>query len=128
MTKHRIVTIKHFFNRIIEPFDITKPDRVIAKNRKYYQYIHPKHIVCFDAMISDKMGNSIWYGDLDITRDLDDLIKLSKKLKKTLCITTFAMQLAISPKRVKFKSPEKVYKNKNKYYYRKGRRKDYSDY
>lgn len=128
MTNNRIITVKHFFNRIIEPFDINNPNRSIAKNRKFYQYVHPKHIICFDATISDKMGNLIWHGDLDITRDLDNLIKSSKKLRKTLRVDAFDMQLTISSKTVNFKYPETVYKYKNKYYYRKGRRKDYDDY
>lgn len=128
MTKQRIITVKRFFSRIVEPFDINKVHRILATNRKYYQYIYPRSIIYFDAIIIDKTGKLIWYGDLDITRDLADLIKLSKKLKTILYIASPNTQLTVSPTTVKFESPEKVYQYKNKYYYKKGQRKDFNDY
>ena len=60
--------------------------RMISGSKSYYQETHPKNVAVFNANIVTKKAGKIWYGDLDITLDFDQLKDIADELKQDLYI------------------------------------------
>lgn len=59
--------------------------RMIGGSKSIYLYDNPKNVVLFNSNIFTKK-EKIWYGDLDLTKDLETLKKLSLELKEPFYI------------------------------------------
>ncbi|MFN5249952.1 MAG: hypothetical protein ACK5DE_02835 [Bacteroidota bacterium] len=60
-------------------------NRMIAYSKSTYIKVHPDNKVVFNANIATREGK-IWWGDLDITKDLENLQKAADELDTTLYI------------------------------------------
>lgn len=54
--------------------------RMVGGSKSIYRHDNPNNIVIFNANVATKKHGKIWYGDLDITLDVEDLKRLSKEL------------------------------------------------
>lgn len=52
--------------------------RMISWSKSTYSNTYPEHFVVFNAKIYNLFGRLIWSGDLDLTRDLADLLRMNK--------------------------------------------------
>lgn len=59
---------------------------MISCSKSGYGEIHPRNIAVFNANIVDGDRTKIWYGDIDITKDLDKLQEASKVLSTKLYV------------------------------------------
>jgi hypothetical protein len=59
--------------------------RMLSGSKSFYNQQNPNNIVVFNSNVVVD-GNKVWHGDLDITKDLDKLFKISKTLNKDLYI------------------------------------------
>ena len=62
--------------------------RIIAESKQDYVLQHQGNLVIFNANIITKSSGKIWYGDLDITKDFDNLKNVADKLQEDLYILT----------------------------------------
>lgn len=60
--------------------------RMISFSKSFYRKMHPDNKVYFNAQIFNKKRKFIWAGDLDITRDMPILKKISKEAGETFYI------------------------------------------
>ena len=60
--------------------------RMVSGSKSGYNRIHPERVAIFNANVVLAKAKKIWYGDLDVTVDGANLIKLSKKLKETIYV------------------------------------------
>ena len=58
--------------------------RMISGSKSAYSAAHPDNVVVFNANIVTANGRKVWYGDLDLTLDKEELIKLSIQMDETL--------------------------------------------
>ena len=63
-----------------------KIGRLISFSKSFYRHQNPKNFVIFNANILTQEDGKIWWGDLDITVDEDNLKKIAKDLGKTLYV------------------------------------------
>ncbi len=73
------------------PFEILtkylgRHGRMIAGSKSGYRFAHPNNVVIFNASIAIEGYNKIWYGDLDLTIDLNALLECSTEIGKPLYI------------------------------------------
>lgn len=61
------------------------PGRIISFSKSGYRENHPNNMVMFNANIIVD-GVKVWYGDLDITLDIDKLQEIADTLQKHLFI------------------------------------------
>lgn len=57
------------------------PGKLLGMSKSWYEQQHPKNIVVFNSnLIANfpKGPKKIWYGDIDITRDMDMLVEIAK--------------------------------------------------
>jgi hypothetical protein len=47
---------------------------------------HPRHLVVLEAVLVDEAGDSIWWGDLNLTNDEARLAELAATLGATICV------------------------------------------
>ena len=62
------------------------PGRMIHPSKGTYRSLHPNNLVIFNANVIIESHGKIWYGDLDITKDRDELDKISLDLGEPLYI------------------------------------------
>jgi len=62
--------------------------RLLSSSKSLYRNSHKNNIVYFNANIFLEDVGKVWYGDLDLTLDINILQKISNKLKKDLYILT----------------------------------------
>lgn len=62
--------------------------RMISGSKSGYSNRNPKNIAVFNAniVIMSSVPVKIWYGDLDITLDIDKLKELALETGQTLCV------------------------------------------
>ena len=60
--------------------------RMISWSKSWYREKYPDHLVVFNANIITKSRGKIWYGDLDITFEIEKLKKIAKILNEDLYI------------------------------------------
>lgn len=60
--------------------------RMISASKSEYRERYPDNKVVFNANIFLLGEGKIWYGDLDITRDIDKLESVAKELGKDIYI------------------------------------------
>lgn len=55
--------------------------RMISASKSRYATSYPTHVVVFNAnLISSTHNKKFWHGDLDLTRDAEQLINLAKQM------------------------------------------------
>ena len=59
--------------------------KIISFSKSFYREKYPDNIVVFNSNICTK-NEKIWYGDIDITIDLNNLIKLAKNINDDIYI------------------------------------------
>lgn len=60
--------------------------RMICGSKSTYREKHPEHLVIFNANIVTEKRNKIWFGDLDVTLDFDNLKNVADILQEDLYI------------------------------------------
>ena len=60
--------------------------RMIAASKSTYCQDHPDEFVIFNANVITKKHGKVWYGDLSITKDFDNLKNIADKLGEDLYI------------------------------------------
>jgi hypothetical protein len=60
--------------------------RMLYLSKSGYYRMFPDNIIVFNANIAMKSLNKIWCGDLDLTKDLEDLKQISTELSAPLYI------------------------------------------
>lgn len=60
--------------------------RLISGSKSYYRKNHPLNLIVFNANIFTEEFGKIWYGDLDLTIDSKNLIKIYDELGINLYI------------------------------------------
>lgn len=60
--------------------------RIITSSKGRYLFNFPSHVVIFNANVHTEEDGKIWHGDLDLTIDYPDLVRLSKKLNKKIYV------------------------------------------
>jgi hypothetical protein len=60
--------------------------RMISGSKSFYKENHPENLVVFNANIATKSRGKVWYGDLDVTLDYENLEKIAEILKEDLFI------------------------------------------
>ena len=60
--------------------------RMISGSKSYYSKEHPDNLVVFNANIVIESRGKIWYGDLDVTKDYENLEKVAEALEEPLYI------------------------------------------
>jgi hypothetical protein len=60
--------------------------RLISFSKSSYRNDHPANIIAFNASIFTKSNGRIWYGDLDITLDEEDLKQLAVQINETVYV------------------------------------------
>ena len=56
------------------------PGRMISASKAGYDRAHPRNVVVFNANICTRSCGKIWYGDIDVTKDVALLKRLSAAL------------------------------------------------
>ena len=64
------------------------PGRMIGGSKSAYRSKYPDNEVYFNANIFVLGEGKIWYGDIDITRDTDQLKSIATSIGKTLYIVS----------------------------------------
>lgn len=62
--------------------------RLIASSKSSYRNFYPGHTVYFNANIFTLENGKVWYGDVDLTIDLESLQKIANQIKKDLYVLT----------------------------------------
>lgn len=70
----------------IAEFHLGHMGRMVGGSKSIYRYDNPDHYVIFNANILTKNNGKVWYGDLDITLDLETLRELAKDLGQNIFI------------------------------------------
>ncbi|HRT03412.1 MAG TPA: hypothetical protein P5513_05690 [Candidatus Diapherotrites archaeon] len=60
--------------------------RMISGSKSWYSEKYPDHLVIFNANIITESRGKIWYGDLDITFEIEKLKKIAKILNEDLYV------------------------------------------
>jgi len=60
--------------------------RMISASKSGYRNRYPKNLALFNANIFNEDNKKIWWGDLDITKDIKALKELAKNEGKTIFI------------------------------------------
>lgn len=60
--------------------------RMIGGSKSGYLNQHPEDLVIFNANVITKLRKKIWYGDLNVTLDFDNLKNVADKLGEDLYI------------------------------------------
>jgi hypothetical protein len=71
MTEHE-VQVELIFGRF---------GRLLSGSKSAYLNKYPDHIVAFNGNLCTKKHGKIWFGDIDVTLDMDKLEKLADELK-----------------------------------------------
>ncbi len=61
-----------------------RPGRMLSGSKTAYSNNHQNHLVIFNGNLFIQVENKyqkIWFGDVDVTRDIKTLIKLAKQLE-----------------------------------------------
>lgn len=66
--------------------DFSTSGRKMMPSRSHYHAAHPDNIVIPRANILTKERGRIWWGDIDITSEMNDLKQLAKDLNEELWI------------------------------------------
>ena len=66
--------------------DFSKPGRKMAPSYPHYFAAHPDNIIIRRANILTKEQGRIWWGDLDLTLEMDDLKQLAKDINQEIWI------------------------------------------
>lgn len=61
------------------------PGRMISGSKSGYHKFYPKNIPVFNSNLVTEKGK-VWYGDIDITLDEDNIVKLAKKIGRTIYV------------------------------------------
>ena len=62
------------------------PGRLISGSKSFYRSQFPENEVYFNANIFVLGEGKIWYGDIDVTRDIEALKEISSAIEKDLFI------------------------------------------
>jgi hypothetical protein len=60
--------------------------RMISGSKSSYREKYPDHVVVFNANIITESRNKIFYGDLDLNLDIDNLTNVAKSLGEPLYV------------------------------------------
>ncbi len=60
--------------------------RMVGYSKSRYRYNNSNNLIVFNANICTKSQGKIWYGDLDITKDLDLLKTIAKEINEDIII------------------------------------------
>lgn len=60
--------------------------RLVDSSKTCYTQKHPNNIVLFNANIFFDITGKVWYGDIDLTLDLDKLREIARKFKTDVVI------------------------------------------
>jgi hypothetical protein len=60
--------------------------RMISGSKSGYRNMHPNNKVVFNANVITKSKGKVWYGDIDITIDEENLKKIANEIKEDLYI------------------------------------------
>ena len=60
--------------------------RMISASKSGYMKRHPDNLVLFNANVFDEDNKKIWWGDLDITEGISELVKIAAIENKTIFI------------------------------------------
>ena len=60
--------------------------RILSFSKSSYRKENPDHEIYFNANIFTLEDGKIWFGDLDLTKDIDQLKEISESLGKSLYI------------------------------------------
>lgn len=81
--------------------------RMISGSKSAYLDRYPEHLVIFNANIFTKKSGKIWFGDLDVTLDFDNLKEIADELNEDLYILR-EMDGRFENENIKFKEVKKV--------------------
>ena len=62
------------------------PGKMISGSKSLYRKHYPDNMVVFNSNLCTREYGKIWYGDIDITRSKDDLIRVSEILGRDIYI------------------------------------------
>ena len=60
--------------------------RMISGSKSMYKHANPDNLVVFNANVATKKSGKVFYGDIDLTFDFDDLKDVADELKEDLYI------------------------------------------
>lgn len=60
--------------------------KVISWSKSSYKYDNPKNLIVFNAVVKDSKKDIIWTGDLDLTLEEANLMRLAKQLHEELFV------------------------------------------
>jgi hypothetical protein len=59
---------------------------MVGGSKSIYRYDNPKNLVVFNSNVCTREDGKIWYGDIDVTLDIDKLKQLAQDLKKSVYV------------------------------------------
>lgn len=83
--------LKSEFNIDLNYLDVFKnhgffPGRLICASKSGYYDKHPNNLIVFNSNVITKKSGKVWYGDLDVTLDFDNLKNVADELNEDLYI------------------------------------------
>jgi len=60
--------------------------RMMSWSKSDYRHSYPKNLVVFNGNIVTEKTGKVWFGDLDITRSMEDLQKVADELQENLYV------------------------------------------
>lgn len=66
--------------------DFNVRGRMMSGSKSGYLDAHPNNVAIFNANILTKNKGKIWYGDLDLTRDLGEVRRLAAELNEPVFV------------------------------------------
>lgn len=64
------------------------PGRMISGSKSMYRKMYPNNTVVFNGNVFTENRGKVWYGDLDLTRDLEKLEEIANVANEDLYILT----------------------------------------
>lgn len=73
--------------------------RLISMSKGRYHFNNPNNIALFNGNLCTEEEGKIWYGDIDVTEELDKLLSLSKATETyTYCMKMMpGLRMKLSP-------------------------------
>jgi|SRR6185312_8090448 len=60
--------------------------RSITESKSRYARQYPEHLVVFNANVCTRSYGKIWFGDLDVTKDMEKLTKLARTIGEDIYV------------------------------------------
>ncbi len=66
--------------------DFTSSGRMISPSKTLYRTSYPNNKVVFNANVLTKLRGKVWWGDIDITREIAEVQRLAAELNEEVWV------------------------------------------